>query len=99
MLGDKDLSKVSKVTTSANLAKGMSKVTNSATYRNALNTLNDFKLNTGNRFAYADVGGSSIKYELDGAYQEAKDLLNQFAVSKEEYKYLRRRTPNSRRNE
>ncbi|MCP1124629.1 LXG domain-containing protein [Bacillus sp. 3103sda1] len=93
VLGDKGLSKVSKVATSANLAKGMSKVTNSATYRN---TLNNFKLNTGNRFAYADVGGSSIKYELDGAYQEAKDLLNQFAVSKEDYKDLRKRTPNDR---
>ena len=68
-------------------------MTNSAAYRNVLT---DFKLNTGNRLAYADVGGSSIKYELGGAYQEAKDLLNQFAVSKEEYKDLRKRTPNNR---
>ncbi|KFM95620.1 cytoplasmic protein [Bacillus clarus] len=95
-IGDKGLSKAGqagKVAIAGNLAKGKSFITNSAAYRNVLN---DFKLNTGNRFAYADVGGSSIKYELGGAYQEAKDLLNQFAVSKEEYKDLRKRTPNNR---
>ncbi|MGG0293633.1 T7SS effector LXG polymorphic toxin [Bacillus pacificus] len=96
LIGDKGLSKVSKVATTANLAKGVSVVTDSVTYRNAINTLNNFKLNTGNRFAYADIGKSSIKYELDETYKEAKDLLNQFAVSKEEYKYLRKRTPNDR---
>ncbi|QKH06879.1 cytoplasmic protein [Bacillus cereus] len=95
-IGDKGLSKAGqagKLAIAGNLAKGKSFMTNSAAYRNVLT---DFKLNTGNRLAYADVGGSSIKYELGGAYQEAKDLLNQFAVSKEEYKDLRKRTPNNR---
>ncbi|MEV4914468.1 WXG100 family type VII secretion target [Bacillus proteolyticus] len=98
-IGDKGLSKAGqagKVATAANLAKGVSKITDSAGYRNALHILNNFKLNTGNRFAYEGVGGSSVKYELGGAYQAGKDLLNQFAVSKEEYKDLRKRTPNDR---
>ncbi|MGF9871647.1 WXG100 family type VII secretion target [Bacillus tropicus] len=98
-IGDKGLSKAGqagKVVTVANLAKGVSKITDSAGYRNALHILNNFRLNTGNRFAYEGVGGSSVKYELGGAYREAKDLLNQFAVSKEEYKDLRKRTPNER---
>lgn len=98
-IGDKGLSKAGqagKVATAANLAKGVSKITDAAGYRNALHILNNFKLNNGNRFAYEGVGGSSVKYELGGAYHEAKDLLNQFAVSKEEYKDLRKRTPNDR---
>ncbi|PGM95072.1 WXG100 family type VII secretion target [Bacillus cereus] len=98
-IGDKGLSKAGqagKVATAANLAKGVSKIADSAGYRNALHILNNFKLNTGNRFAYEGVGGSSVKYELGGAYQAGKDLLNQFAVSKEEYKDLRKRTPNDR---
>ena len=45
LIGDKGLSKVSKVATTANLTKGMSRVTNSVTYRNTLNVFNNY---TGN---------------------------------------------------
>ena len=58
-IGDKGLSKAGqagKVATAANLAKGVSKIGDSAGYRNALHILNNFKLNTGNRFAYEGVG-------------------------------------------
>ncbi|HDR8070591.1 TPA: HNH endonuclease [Bacillus cereus] len=82
LIGDKGLSKVSKVATTANLAKGVSVVTDSVTYRNAFNTLNNFKLNTGNRFAYADVVGSSLKSSFVDTYQTAKDKLSPYQYTK-----------------
>ncbi|MBO1582973.1 WXG100 family type VII secretion target [Bacillus sp. XF8] len=76
LIGDKGLSKVSKVATTANLAKGVSVVTNSATYRNVINTLNNFKLNTGNRFAYAGVGGfSDIPKTSFNSLEEARNTF------------------------
>ncbi|KAB2422088.1 T7SS effector LXG polymorphic toxin [Bacillus cereus] len=82
LIGDKGLSKVSKVATTANLTKGMSRVTNSATYRNAINVLNNFNLNIGNRFAYAGIGGSSLKSSFIDAYQTAKDKLSPYQYTK-----------------
>ncbi|MED1426509.1 cytoplasmic protein, partial [Bacillus mycoides] len=82
LIGDKGLSKASKVATTANLAKGMSKVTNSATYRNTLNALNNFNLNIGNRFAYAGFGGSSLKSSFIDTYQTAKDKLSPYQYTK-----------------
>ncbi|CAM4040446.1 WXG100 family type VII secretion target [Bacillus albus] len=82
LIGDKGLSKVSKVATTANLTKGMSRVTNSATYRNAINVLNNFNLNIGNRFAYAGIGGSSLKSSFIDTYQTAKDKLSPYQYTK-----------------
>ncbi|PEJ05326.1 T7SS effector LXG polymorphic toxin [Bacillus wiedmannii] len=82
LIGDKGLSKVSKVATTANLTKGMSRVTNSATYRNAINVLNNFNLNIGNRFAYAGFGGSSLKSSFIDTYQTAKDKLSPYQYTK-----------------
>ncbi|UNJ91768.1 HNH endonuclease [Bacillus mycoides] len=53
LIGDKGLSKVSKVATTANLTKGMSRVTNSATYRNTLNVFNNYTGKFGSDFAFA----------------------------------------------
>ncbi|MGG0219364.1 T7SS effector LXG polymorphic toxin [Bacillus mycoides] len=82
LIGDKGLSKVSKVATTANLTKGMSRVTNSAKYRNAINVLNNFNLNIGNRFAYAGIGGSSLKSSFIDTYQTAKDKLSPYQYTK-----------------
>ncbi|MGH0426717.1 T7SS effector LXG polymorphic toxin [Bacillus pretiosus] len=82
LIGDKGLSKVSKIATTANLTKGMSRVTNSATYRNAINVLNNFNLNIGNRFAYAGIGGSSLKSSFIDTYQTAKDKLSPYQYTK-----------------
>ncbi|MEZ2648771.1 T7SS effector LXG polymorphic toxin [Bacillus wiedmannii] len=82
LIGDKGLSKVSKVATTANLTKGMSRVTNSAKYRNAINVLNNFNLNIGNRFAYAGMGGSSLKSSFIDTYQTAKDKLSPYQYTK-----------------
>ena len=82
LIGDKGLSKVSKVATTANLTKGMSRVTNSAKYRNAINELNNFNLNIGNRFAYAGIGGSSLKSSFIDTYQTAKDKLSPYQYTK-----------------
>ncbi|PEG07204.1 cytoplasmic protein [Bacillus wiedmannii] len=82
LIGDKGLSKVSKVATTANLTKGMSRVTNSAKYRNAINVLNNFNLNIGNRFAYAGIGGSSLKSSFIDTYQTVKDKLSPYQYTK-----------------
>ena len=82
LIGDKGLSKVSKVATTANLTKGMSRVTNSAKYRNAINVLNNFNLNIGNRFAYAGIRGSSLKSSFIDTYQTAKDKLSPYQYTK-----------------
>lgn len=82
LIGDKGLSKVSKVATTANLTKGMSRVTNFAKYRNAINVLNNFNLNIGNRFAYAGIGGSSLKSSFIDTYQTAKDKLSPYQYTK-----------------
>ncbi|HDR7622784.1 TPA: WXG100 family type VII secretion target [Bacillus mycoides] len=82
-IGDKGLSKAGqagKVVTVANLAKGVSKITDSAGYRNALHILNNFKLNTGNRFAYEGVGGSTLK--SSDVYQEASNKLSPYQYTK-----------------
>ncbi|WP_306475040.1 HNH endonuclease [Bacillus wiedmannii] len=71
-----------KVATTANLTKGMSRVTNSAKYRNAINVLNNFNLNIGNRFAYAGIGGSSLKSSFIDTYQTAKDKLSPYQYTK-----------------
>ncbi|WP_080786516.1 WXG100 family type VII secretion target [Bacillus thuringiensis] len=84
-LGDKGLSKagqVGKVAAVTGFTKGKSVITNSATYRNALYTLNNFKLNTGNRFAYAGVGESSLKASFVDTYQTAKDKLSPYQYTK-----------------
>ncbi|HDR8161405.1 HNH endonuclease [Bacillus cereus] len=71
LIGDKGLSKVSKVATTANLAKGMSRVTNSATYRNTLNVFHNYTGKFGNDFAFA--GGTqqylqkAVTYTYEGA--------------------------------
>ncbi|WP_081414980.1 WXG100 family type VII secretion target [Ectobacillus panaciterrae] len=97
LLGDKGISKVSKVATSTNLVKGMSAVTDSTRYRQAIDVLNNYVGGTGERFAYAGVGGNVLKSSFDDVtFKEAKDLLNNFAVSKAEYKDLRKRSPNDR---
>ncbi|CAI8990536.1 MULTISPECIES: T7SS effector LXG polymorphic toxin [Bacillus] len=84
-LGDKGLSKagqVGRIAAVTGFTKGKSFITNSATYRNALNTLNNFKLNTGNRFAYAGVGGNSLKSSFVDTYQTAKDKLSPYQYTK-----------------
>ncbi len=59
-IGSKGLDKVGqvgKIAAVTSLTKGKSLLTTAPAYRDALYTLNNFKLNTGNRFAYAGVGG------------------------------------------
>ena len=71
LIGDKGLSKVSKVATTANLTKGMSRVTNSATYRNAINVFNNYTGKFESDFAFA--GGTqqylqkAVTYTYEGA--------------------------------
>ncbi|PRD08142.1 cytoplasmic protein [Bacillus sp. MYb56] len=82
-IGDKGLSKAGqagKVAIVANLAKGKSFINNSAAYRNALYTLNNF--NFGNQFSFAGIDGSSLKSSFVDAYQEANNKLSPYQYTK-----------------
>ncbi|MEH7891753.1 MULTISPECIES: WXG100 family type VII secretion target [Bacillus] len=84
-IGSKGLDKVGqvgKIAAVTSLTKGKSILTTAPAYRDALYTLNNFKLNTGNRFAYAGVGGNSLKTSLVDTYQTAKDKLSPYQYTK-----------------
>ncbi|KFN04704.1 cytoplasmic protein [Bacillus clarus] len=84
-IGDKGLSKAGqagKIAIAANLTKGKSFVTNSATYRNTLNSLNNFNFNFGNQLSIAGVGGSSLKSSFIDTYQTAKNKLSPYQYTK-----------------
>ncbi|PEA83763.1 T7SS effector LXG polymorphic toxin [Bacillus pseudomycoides] len=85
LLGDKGLSKagqVGKVAVVTGFTKGKSLITNSATYRNTLNSLNNFNFNFGNQFSFAGIGGSSLKSSFVDTYQTAKDKLSPYQYTK-----------------